>query len=82
MPPSSFSGTLLRLGDGFFDRAYFVGTNVEQCRLCCSVFAQLAHLVRAIHAAFRLVLLALDPALCFVPLFLLPLLFFLTLGKR
>jgi hypothetical protein len=46
--------------------------------LGAGVFLQIIHVV---NAAFRLVLLALDAALGFVPLFLLAGLFFLTLGK-
>jgi hypothetical protein len=59
-----------------------VGADVEKRSLSFSVFAQLAHFVHLGHAAFRLLLLALVPALGFFALFLLAGLFLLTLVKR
>src|SRR5579863_6298404 len=61
---------------------FFVSANPEQRRLGFGVLPQLAHFVRAVdHAAFRLLLFALHPALRLFALLLLPRLFFLPLGK-
>jgi hypothetical protein len=61
-----------------FFRARLFNPNVEQRRLRPGMLLQVVHVV---NAAFRLVLLALHPALRFVPLFLLARLFLLALRK-
>jgi len=58
----------------------FFRANIEQRRLCCSMFAQFGHLIRA--AFDRLLLPSLVLALCLILLSLLPGVFFLALGKR
>src|SRR5580700_7621607 len=56
--------------------------DAEQRRLGLGMLSQLAHFVCAVHhAAFRLFLLALDPAFDLLTLLLLPRLLFLPLGK-
>ena len=50
---------------------------IEERRLLCSVFAQFSHFVDA--AGNNLLLFPLTPALCFVPLSLLPRVFLLAL---
>jgi hypothetical protein len=61
-------------------REGWVVAKLKHGGLCGSGGAQLVHFERAVP--FRLVLFSLDTALGFVPLFLLPCLFFLALGKR
>src|SRR5215469_16428215 len=68
------------IGRGLIRSFSFFHTNVEKRRLCCSMFAQFGHLIRA--AFHRLLLPSLVPALCLVPLSLLPCVFFLALCKR
>jgi len=60
-------------------RAFLNGYAAEQRRLGRRMFPKLLHFVD--HGAFRLLLLALHPALGFVPLFLLSRLFFLAFSK-
>ena len=66
-------------GAGMLRVIRFLGPKIKQRRLCCGMFAQLGHFVRA--ALRRLLLFSLNPALGFVPLSLLPCLFLLSLSK-
>ena len=67
------------IGTGLLRSFIFLDTNVEQRRLFCSMFTQFGHLI---HAAFHgLLLPSLAPALCLIPLSLLPCVFFLALCK-
>ena len=52
---------------------------IEERRLLCGMFAQFSHLVDS--ASNSLLLFSLIPALCFVPLSLLPCVFLLALCK-
>jgi len=67
------------IGRGLLRSFIFLHTNVEQRRLRCSMFAQFGHLICA--AFHRLILLSLIPALCLVPLSLLPCVFLLAFCK-
>jgi hypothetical protein len=72
-----FNGLLIHQG---FERSGLIRAQLEHGSLSGSVLAQLGHLV---NAAFQgLFQFSLLPALCFVPLSLLPGLFFLALRKR
>jgi len=65
-------------GSGLLLSVRFIRAKIES-RLLCSVLAQFSHLVHA--ARNGLLLLPLLPSLCFVPLSLLPRVFFLALCK-
>jgi hypothetical protein len=76
--PELFNGLLIH--QKRFERSRLIGTHLKHGGLGGRVFAQLGHLVNA--AFYGLFQFSLLPALCFVPLSLLPCLFFLALRKR
>jgi hypothetical protein len=67
-------------GGGLLRSVRILCAKIEKRCLLRSVFAQFGHLVHA--ACNSLLLFSLIPALCFVPLSLLPCVFLLALCKR
>jgi len=64
-------------GCGVIRGASFLYAKIEKCRLLSGMFAQFGHLVHTAHNG--LLLFSLIPALCLVPLSLLPRVFLLAL---
>src|SRR5215813_2783595 len=78
-PASTSYSTLPSRGGGLLHSVRLLCADIEKCCLLCSMFTQLSHLVHAAGNSF--LLFSLIPALCFVPLSLLPCVFLLALCK-